>query len=137
MERGGKDTEPKKQVGKHSGCEHEEGKVMMNFRPVMGGGEVTARMCQVKSVGRGRGWEKDGSRGGSIRCVQGKPEEFTLYWYASARSHMATSRLLLYLVTFIHSQQIHMFASDQSQCTPILLHTVYNLELRRQLGTGH
>ena len=34
---------------------------MMNFRPVMGGGEVTAQMCQVKSVGEGEGlgegWE--------------------------------------------------------------------------------
>ncbi|CAM9559465.1 unnamed protein product [Rangifer tarandus platyrhynchus] len=67
MERGGKDTEPKKQVGKHSGCEHEEGRVMMNFRPVMGGGEVTAQMCQPEPPSPGE-WKAQppawGQRGG-------------------------------------------------------------------------
>ena len=90
---------------------------MMNFHPVMEGGEVTAQVCQVKSMGDWWGLGegvKDGSHGGNMGCVQDKLEEVTLSWDASARSHMATSRLLLHLVTFIHSANSHICQTGTS-----------------------
>ena len=61
-------------------------------------------------------------------CVQGKLEEVTLSWDASARSHRATSRLLLHLVALIHSQQFTCLpvirAKTHSFC---YIYTVYNL----------